>query len=178
MSLGSVGIDPAPRCQQCGWLGDFGYRFSDGKMRWYCAEHRLAQYWADARMPLPFSNKSRGEPTDDSAHQQADSTAAERAGKDLSIAVDGPSWDRPNSIMDCRVLLRPDGPRSRPGSIAVDRTPLFDEAGRLIHPCCKCGRDGDFGLGVSLRAGQLGTWFCATCKPLGRQSALNLGEVR
>jgi hypothetical protein len=48
---------------------------------------------------------------------------------------------------------------------AADLTPRFDEAGRFIHLCCECGRDAHVGFGVNLRVGQLGRWFCATCKP-------------
>ncbi len=37
-------------CPQCGRLGTFGYRNNkDGSFTWYCAEHRVAQLWADAR---------------------------------------------------------------------------------------------------------------------------------
>jgi uncharacterized protein (DUF3820 family) len=36
-------------CCTCGGPAHFGYRDkASGKMRWYCAEHRLAQWWADA----------------------------------------------------------------------------------------------------------------------------------
>ena len=38
----------AVTCVECGALGRFGYRH-DGAMRWYCAKHRLAEWWADAR---------------------------------------------------------------------------------------------------------------------------------
>jgi hypothetical protein len=37
-------------CPQCDQLGVFGYRDKEtGEMTWYCAAHRLGQYWADAR---------------------------------------------------------------------------------------------------------------------------------
>jgi uncharacterized protein (DUF3820 family) len=36
-------------CCTCGGPARFGYRDkASGEMRWYCAEHRLAQRWADA----------------------------------------------------------------------------------------------------------------------------------
>ena len=38
----------------------FGYRDQDGTLIWYCAKHRLAQFWADARVPLPLGDKSNG----------------------------------------------------------------------------------------------------------------------
>jgi hypothetical protein len=166
--LASVGIESA-RCPECGQIGEFGYRCRDGTMRWFCAEHRLAQFWADARMPSPPSNH-RGELTDENARQQADSAAAERAGGDLPLAMNGPPWDRPIASLDDQLVLRPAGPRSRPAPIATDRAPHFDEAGRFIHPCCECGRDAHVGVGVNLRGGQLGRWFCATCKPTARET--------
>ena len=37
-------------CRTCGGSAHFGYRDkATGEMCWYCAEHRLAQGWADAR---------------------------------------------------------------------------------------------------------------------------------
>jgi len=36
-------------CPQCGVDGVFGYRNSDGDLIWYCADHRLGRFWADAR---------------------------------------------------------------------------------------------------------------------------------
>jgi hypothetical protein len=39
--------EPARRCPQCGGIGEFGYREVDGAMRWFCARHRLAHFWAD-----------------------------------------------------------------------------------------------------------------------------------
>jgi hypothetical protein len=35
-------------CVTCGARGEFGYR-KDGQMHWYCPEHRLGQWYADAR---------------------------------------------------------------------------------------------------------------------------------
>jgi hypothetical protein len=36
-------------CCPCGAEGEFGYQTDQG-MRWYCAEHRLGQWFADARV--------------------------------------------------------------------------------------------------------------------------------
>jgi hypothetical protein len=153
----SVGIDAAPRCPRCGQLGEFGYRCRDGTMPWFCAEHRLAQFWADARMPSLPSNDN------DNPHQQADLAAAESNRASLSDPVDVLPWD-PAGV-DRHLVRQPAATRSRPAPIAVDRTPHFDEAGRFIHPCCKCGRDAHLGIAVNLRVGALGTWFCTQCKP-------------
>jgi hypothetical protein len=35
----------------------------------------------------------------------------------------------------------------------------------FLHFCIECGRWGAFGLGVNLRAGRLGEWYCATHRP-------------
>jgi hypothetical protein len=40
------------KCPQCDRLGVFGYRDSAGDMIFYCADHRLAQHWADARCDI------------------------------------------------------------------------------------------------------------------------------
>jgi hypothetical protein len=37
-----------PDCH-CGAAGAFGYRDDHGDMKWFCADHRLAVYWSDAR---------------------------------------------------------------------------------------------------------------------------------
>jgi hypothetical protein len=62
--LTMIDIDPAPRCPQCGRFGELGYLCIDGIMRWFCAEHRLARFWADARMPSPLSHSNKGTTTD------------------------------------------------------------------------------------------------------------------
>jgi hypothetical protein len=36
-------------CPQCGVDGLFGYLNKDGDLTWYCADHRLGCFWADAR---------------------------------------------------------------------------------------------------------------------------------
>jgi hypothetical protein len=41
-----------PHCQVCGEHGEFGYKIK-GEMQWFCAKHRLAQNYADARVPAP-----------------------------------------------------------------------------------------------------------------------------
>jgi hypothetical protein len=40
----------------------------------------------------------------------------------------------------------------------------FDEEGRFVH-YCTCGEWGSFGYNVSLRTGQLGTWYCREHRP-------------
>jgi hypothetical protein len=43
----------ADRCPTCGGDGQFGYRNKlRGGWTWYCAAHRLGQYWADARRDI------------------------------------------------------------------------------------------------------------------------------
>jgi ParB-like nuclease domain len=36
-------------CPRCSSRGAFGYRNEAGALVWYCEQHRLAQWWADAR---------------------------------------------------------------------------------------------------------------------------------
>jgi hypothetical protein len=45
----------------------------------------------------------------------------------------------------------------------MTREPHFDADGNFIHPCCICGGGAGFGFGVSLRRGELGTWYCGKC---------------
>jgi hypothetical protein len=40
---------PYARCDTCQAEARFCYRNGDGTMRWFCAAHRLAKNWADAR---------------------------------------------------------------------------------------------------------------------------------
>jgi len=41
---------PDLRCPTCDKAGLFAYRNTKmGEMTWYCEDHRLATYWADAR---------------------------------------------------------------------------------------------------------------------------------
>jgi hypothetical protein len=47
-------------CQRCDQRGIFGYRNKEtGDMTWYCAAHRLGQYWADARRDIQSTNKEQ-----------------------------------------------------------------------------------------------------------------------
>ena len=39
---------------------------------------------------------------------------------------------------------------------------FYDEEGRFV-PRCACGAYGRFGVGVSLRYGRQGTWWCGPC---------------
>ena len=42
----------------------------------------------------------------------------------------------------------------------------YDADGHLIHDnCAICGKDAPFGVGVFLRKGQLGMWFCREHRP-------------
>ena len=41
-------------------------------------------------------------------------------------------------------------------------SPFYDEEGRFM-PRCACGAYGTFGVGVSLRQGREGTWWCGPC---------------
>jgi hypothetical protein len=150
--------DLAVRCPQCGAAGEFGYRDLRGTMRWFCERHRLASFWADARR------------INNNAHPQADGAANEPAPADVSQSANGPPWDPPRPDLDRSGLVsRPAGAHRRLMPVSLDRTPRLDAAGRFLHPCFKCGRDAFIGVGVNLRAGQLGTWYCAGCKPTAGQ---------
>jgi hypothetical protein len=157
--------EPAPRCPQCGASGEFGYRDVYGAIRWFCAGHRLAQFWADARMPAIVTNNG-GVLTDDNDHQQIDRTVAQPAAGSFSDSADGLSWHRPSPDVDRPGLVRrPAGTNRQPTAVALDRTPHFDAAGRFIHPCSNCGREAILGTQVNVVAGQLGIWYCGACKP-------------
>jgi hypothetical protein len=162
--------EPAPRCPQCGAFGEFGYRDVYGAMGWFCARHRLAQFWADARIAIFTNNKEVL--TYDNDHQQIDRAAAEPAAG--SYPADGLSWDRAGLDVDRpRLVRRPDGTRGQLTAVALDRTPHFDASGRFIHLCSNCGREAVLGARVNLPAGQLGTWYCGACKG---PSSLNAGR--
>jgi hypothetical protein len=45
------------QCSKCGNAAEFGY-ITEGAMTWYCGEHRLARYWADARADDRIGNPS------------------------------------------------------------------------------------------------------------------------
>src|SRR3954470_13070715 len=49
--------------------------------------------------------------------------------------------------------------RPAPGTAA---STFYDEEGRFV-PRCACGAYGTFGVGVSLRQGKEGTWWCGPC---------------
>jgi hypothetical protein len=152
-------------CPQCGAAGEFGYRDIYGAVRWFCASHRLAQFWADAPIPEIVINNG-GVLTDDSDHQQIDRAVAQPAAGSFSDSADGLSWHRPSPDVDRPVLVRrPAGTHRQPTAVALDRTPHFDVAGRFIHPCSACGREATLGTRVNLLAGQLGCWYCGACKP-------------
>jgi hypothetical protein len=103
--------------------------------------------------------------TNDNAHQQANLIAAESTGRGLPNTLDVPPWDRPGAVMDGQLARRAADSLSRPKPVAANRAPRFDDAGRFIHQCRECGRDAYFGIGVNLRAGDLGVWYCSKCKP-------------
>jgi hypothetical protein len=156
---------PAPRCFQCGAAGEFGYRDVYGAMRWFCAKHRLAQFWADARTPAPIASNG-GVLIDDNDHQQIDRAVAEPAAGGFSYSEDGLSWDRSGPDVDRPGFVRrPAGTHRQLTAVALERTPHFDAAGHFIHACSNCGREAILGTRVNLLAGQLGTWFCGACKP-------------
>jgi hypothetical protein len=156
--------DRACDSPQCHAAGESGYRDGYGAMRWFCARHRLAQFWADVRVPA-ISTNNGGVLTDDKDHQQDDRAAAEPAAGSFSYPADGLSWDRPSADVDRPGLVRcPAGTHRQLTTVGFDRTPHFDAAGRFIHPCSNCGREAILGTGVNVRAGQLGTWYCGMCK--------------
>jgi hypothetical protein len=111
--------EPAPRCPQCGAAGEFGYRDVYGAMRWFCARHRLAQFWADARMPAIVTNNG-GVLTDDNDYQQIDRAAAEPAAGSFSNPADGLSWDRPD-VDPPGLVRRPAGTHRPLMAVALDR---------------------------------------------------------
>jgi hypothetical protein len=48
---------------------------------------------------------------------------------------------------------------------AARRGLVVEENGVLLHFCVACGRFGRFGLGVSLRQGRMGRWYCGEHRP-------------
>jgi hypothetical protein len=58
-----------------------------------------------------------------------------------------------------------------PGEPGVDqpctarRGRVQESNGVFMHFCIQCGRFGPYGYGVSLRAGQLGRWYCGDHRP-------------
>jgi hypothetical protein len=120
--------DLALRCPQCGGPGEFGYRDVYRAMRWFCPRHRLAQFWADARIPEIVINNG-GVLTDDNDHQQIDRTVAQPAAGSFSDSADGLSWHRPSPDVDRPVLVRrPAGTIAlrismRPGASSIPAPP-------------------------------------------------------
>jgi hypothetical protein len=149
----------APRCPTCA-PGEFGYRDVHRTMRYFCARHRLARFWTDARIPLP----------PDDTYQRIDRACVKSAGRNIPILPDGPPWDRPGPDVahaNTKLLGRPTDPhRWRLTPVAPIRALHIDAEGHLIHPCCWCGRDAFVGRGVNLRANKLGDWHCTDCEPL------------
>jgi hypothetical protein len=48
---------PSEGCIVCGGEAEFGYRDAAGELQWFCALHRLAKYWADARREVDGNSK-------------------------------------------------------------------------------------------------------------------------
>ena len=48
---------------------------------------------------------------------------------------------------------------------ATRRGLMVQENGVLLHFCVECGRFGRFGVGVSLRHGRMGRWYCGKHRP-------------
>ena len=49
----------------------------------------------------------------------------------------------------------------------LDRRGLIkQDGGVLLHFCPECGRWGSVGVGVELKRGRLGRWYCAEHRPL------------
>lgn len=47
----------------------------------------------------------------------------------------------------------------------------FNDRGRLTHACNVCGADAYFGIGVNLRKGDLGLWYCMEHRPKREEKA-------
>lgn len=59
------------------------------------------------------------------------------------------------------VAARPAPPRAHPKAGHIG----FDKDGRFVH-FCACGRWASYGVGVAIKEGSFGTWFCSSaCKP-------------
>jgi hypothetical protein len=48
---------------------------------------------------------------------------------------------------------------------AARRGLVVEDNGRLLHFCVECGRFGRFGVGVSVRRGRMGKWYCNEHRP-------------
>lgn len=150
----------ADTCPVCGGDAFFGYRNSEGHLIYYCADHRLAQSWADSHLTSSSKGVANAGQTND---------LAESAKGNISRVLDGEAPAPASTVVDRELVLQP--PRPGPGSIegvkpAAAREPYYDADGRFIHRCRYCGKEASFGFGVSLRKGNLGSWCCRECLPL------------
>ena len=57
---------------------------------------------------------------------------------------------------------QPPPPPADPGQTNA----AFDERGMLVHVCNTCGADASFGVGVAIRKGDLGLWYCRAHRPV------------
>ena len=46
-------------CPRCGRLGIFGYHDREGALIWYCGQHRLGRFYADARRVETIETEAR-----------------------------------------------------------------------------------------------------------------------
>jgi len=85
--------------------------------------------------------------------------ALKRAALDLPDAYQDPLPFFPEPattpVVEEVAAQRQPAPQARPAT-------LYDEDGRFV-PRCTCGAYGSFGVGVSLRQGREGTWWCGPC---------------
>jgi hypothetical protein len=159
MNVPAIGrAQPAHACPVCGGEGVLGYRNSAGELDYYCADHRLAQCWADAYLTSSSNSERAADVGQTTGH-------VEPAKGNVAPLLDGKAPATPIPVVHRQVVPQPSRPD--PGQVEEVKTaatkPYFDADGRFIHKCCRCGRDASFGFGVSLREGKLGTWFCAEC---------------
>lgn len=161
MNVTAIGrAQPAHACPVCRGEGVFGYRNSAGELDYYCADHRLAQCWADAYLTSSSNSERAADAGQTTGH-------AEPAKGNVPSLLDGKAPTPSIPVAHRQVVPQP--PRPNPGQVEEVKTaaakPHYDTDGRFIHKCCRCGRDASFGFSVSLREGKLGTWYCAECKP-------------
>jgi hypothetical protein len=64
-----------------------------------------------------------------------------------------------------RVILPVEGEPSLELPCAGRCGRVHEVEGVFLHFCCECGAYGAFGVGVNLRAGRLGRWYCAEHRP-------------
>jgi hypothetical protein len=46
-------------CPRCGRIGIFGYHNQEGALIWYCGQHRLGRFYADARRVETIETEAR-----------------------------------------------------------------------------------------------------------------------